>query len=234
MERIDVIAIAPPGRHAARVVLAACRAHATGCFTLCEASDLPSLVSQLEAVAQRTAQPAGLLLSPGNPGALDEIPSGILAVLKLVLSASEMPRIGEWADYLNERELEFSVQVTSCEDGLVAASLGAHSIVLKGTESGGLAGSETAFVLTQRWQRTAASNRLDIPYLVQGGIGLQTAGATVACGASGVVLDSQLLLARESRIDENTRLWIKSADGSEVDTLGQELGAPFKIGRAHV
>lgn len=229
MERIDVIAIAPPGRHAARVVLAACRAHATGCFTLSGASELSSLISQLEVIEQGTEQPAGLILSPENPGILDEIPSGILAGLKLVLSATEIPRIGEWANFFNERELEFAVQVTNCEDGLIAARLGAHSIVLKGTESGGLVGSETSFVLTQRWQRTAASNGLDIPYLVQGGIGLQTAGAAIACGASGVVLDSQFLLARESGVDENTRLWIKSADGSEVNALGQELEAPFNL-----
>lgn len=229
MERIDVIAIVPPSRHAARVVLAACRAHATGCFTLTGASDLPSLISHLEGVAQRTEQSAGLFLSLVSPEILNGIPAGILASLKLVLSATEIHRIGEWANYFNERELDFSVQVTNCEDGLVAVSLGARSIVLKGTESGGLAGSETAFVLTQRWQRTAATNQLDIPYLVQGGIGLQTAGAAVACGATGVVLDSQLLLARESEIEENTRLWIKSADGSEVDTLGQELGASFNL-----
>ena len=121
------------------------------------------------------------------------------------------------------------MQVTNCEDAELAVRLGAKSIILKGSESGGLVGSETAFVLAQRWVKTARSLEIEIPFLVQGGIGIDTAAAAIACGATGVVLDSQLLLTRESKIEPAIRKWIESADGSEVSTIGLGLDSPCNV-----
>src|SRR5262249_11205497 len=48
-------------------------------------------------------------------------------------------------------------------------------------------------------------------------------------GATGVVLDAQLLLARESRLDAAARNRITALDGSETVCVGERLGAPFRV-----
>ena len=69
-------------------------------------------------------------------------------------------------------------------------------IVLKGNESGGRVGAETAYVLLQHWKSTAeARGWTKMPYWIQGGVGPNSAAACVVGGAAGVVLDDQLLLA---------------------------------------
>src|SRR5262249_21156009 len=51
-----------------------------------------------------------------------------------------------------------------------------------------------------------------------------TAGACAAGGAAGVVLDAQLLLARESSLPEAARQRLAAFDGSETACLGERLG----------
>ena len=64
---------------------------------------------------------------------------------------------------------------------------------------------------------------------VQGGIGLNTAAACLAAGADGVVLDSQLLLARETPVDEKARRSLTVFDGSETICLGERLGEAYRF-----
>ncbi|MFO0759249.1 MAG: SDR family NAD(P)-dependent oxidoreductase [Byssovorax sp.] len=108
------------------------------------------------------------------------------------------------------------VQITSEEEALAAAEAGADGLIVKGHEAGGRVGSETTFVLLQR---VAAATSL--PLWAQGGIGLHTAAAALACGARGVVLDSQLALVRESSLPEPIKAAIRGMDGSETALLGE-------------
>ncbi|HLQ22864.1 MAG TPA: beta-ketoacyl synthase N-terminal-like domain-containing protein, partial [Gemmatimonadales bacterium] len=64
---------------------------------------------------------------------------------------------------------------------------------------------------------------------VQGGVGLNTAAACLAGGAAGVVLDSQLLLARETPLDEAARQRLTAFDGSETACLGERLGDAYRF-----
>ena len=66
-------------------------------------------------------------------------------------------------------------------------------------------GAETSFVLIQKWRQYAERHRITLPFWVRGGIGPNTAAACLAAGAAGVVLDSQVLLARESPLTEAAR-----------------------------
>jgi len=65
----------------------------------------------------------------------------------------------------------------------------ADGIILKESEA------TSSFMLLQKWH--AAGSKM--PFYVQGSIGRHTAAACIAAGASGVVLDSALLLAKEAR-----------------------------------
>ena len=75
----------------------------------------------------------------------------------------------------------------------------------------------------------ANSQFQSVPFFIRGGIGLHTAAASVLSGASGIVLDQQLLLARESTIPQSLKQWISAADGSESRCIGESLGLPVRI-----
>ena len=106
------------------------------------------------------------------------------------------------------------VQCTSLGEALTAAAQGADGIIAKGSESGGRVGDESSFVLFQRLKQV-----LDLPIWVQGGIGLYTAGACIAGGAAGVVVDAQLALLEESSLDAETKAAITAMDGGETSVV---------------
>ena len=62
----------------------------------------------------------------------------------------------------------------------------------------------------------ALRRQFDVPIWAQGGVGLHTAAACIAGGASGVVLDSQLALVRESTLTEEIKEAVAAMDGSET------------------
>src|SRR5262249_43244344 len=102
-------------------------------------------------------------------------------------------------------------------------------LILKGNESGGRVGVDTTFILLQRWQAAVHAGEVrSVPVYAQGGIGFHTAAACVAVGAAGVVLDSQLLLARESSLSEAARGRLLALDGSETQCLGAALGEAYR------
>src|SRR5580658_2784407 len=85
------------------------------------------------------------------------------------------------------------VQVTSIAEARAALAHGAHGLIAKGNEAGGPVGDEPSFILLQH-----ILSELRAPVWAQGGIGLHSVAACIAAGASGVVLDSQLALLKES------------------------------------
>jgi acyl transferase domain-containing protein/NAD(P)H-dependent flavin oxidoreductase YrpB (nitropropane dioxygenase family)/NAD(P)-dependent dehydrogenase (short-subunit alcohol dehydrogenase family) len=107
------------------------------------------------------------------------------------------------------------VEVTSLGSAREALDKGAAGLVAKGSEAGGRVGGTGAFILLQ--QLAAA---VDVPLWCQGGIGLHTAAAAVAGGATGVVLDAQLALVKEMHLPAEVRGAIASMDGSETVVLG--------------
>ncbi len=105
------------------------------------------------------------------------------------------------------------VQVTSIEQAFVAVAGGARGLIAKGRESGGAVGEESCYILLQRI--LADEKVASLPVWAQGGIGVHTAAAAIAGGATGVVLDSQLALLSESSLSAEHKAWVRSADGSE-------------------
>ncbi|WP_299566807.1 type I polyketide synthase, partial [Enterovirga sp.] len=126
--------------------------------------------------------------------------------------------------------IEILVEAVNIAEARRALALGADGVILKGQEAGGRVGTETAFVLLQHWLREAQSSGLGAPGIwVQGGIGLNTGAACLAAGAAGVVLDSQLLLARDAGGPERDRAWLSAFDGSETVCLGECFGEGYRF-----
>jgi NAD(P)H-dependent flavin oxidoreductase YrpB (nitropropane dioxygenase family) len=86
--------------------------------------------------------------------------------------------------------------------------------IARGSECGGRVGVDSAFSLAQR---LATCGR---PFLVQGGIGPDTAAACRAAGAAGVVLEEQLWLMRESPLPDAWRALLARLAGPECKRLG--------------
>nr|WP_315032531.1 SDR family NAD(P)-dependent oxidoreductase [uncultured Chryseobacterium sp.] len=112
-------------------------------------------------------------------------------------------------------DLPVVYQVSSLEEALQAEQSGAKGIIIKGNEAGGLVGYESTFVLFQRIIKEIQS----IPVWVQGGIGLHTAAAVKALGATGIVLDSQLALFPESSVSQDVKDICSKLNGTETKVI---------------
>lgn len=106
-------------------------------------------------------------------------------------------------------------QVSSLEEARQAEQSGAEGIIIKGNEAGGWVGYESTFVLFQR----VIKEIQNIPVWVQGGIGLHTAAASKALGATGVVLDSQLALFPESSAPNELKEVCSKLNGTETKVI---------------
>jgi len=104
------------------------------------------------------------------------------------------------------------VEVTSVAQARAAARDGAHGVIAKGNEAGGPVGELSTFVLLQ----AVLAADLGVPVWAWGGIGVHTAAAAVAAGATGVVLDSQLALLAESDLPADVTARLERMDGSEA------------------
>lgn len=111
--------------------------------------------------------------------------------------------------------LDIIYQITSLEEAKQAEQSGAKGIIIKGNEAGGQIGYESTFVLFQRIINEIKS----IPVWVQGGIGLHTASAVKALGATGVVLDSQLALFPESSVPKDIKDLCSKLNGTETKII---------------
>ncbi|MBV8325012.1 type I polyketide synthase [Chryseobacterium sp.] len=112
-------------------------------------------------------------------------------------------------------DLPVIYQVSSLEEALQAEQNGAEGIILKGNEAGGLVGYESTFILFQRVIKEIKS----IPVWIQGGVGLHTAAAVKALGATGVVLDSQLALFPESSVPQDIKEACSKLNGTETKII---------------
>ncbi|MCE3076200.1 type I polyketide synthase [Chryseobacterium gwangjuense] len=112
-------------------------------------------------------------------------------------------------------DIPFIYQVSNLEEAKQAEQSGAKGIIIKGNESGGLVGYESTFVLFQR----VIKEITDIPVWVQGGVGLHTAAAVKALGATGIVLDSQLALFPESNVPQDIKDLCSKLNGTETKII---------------
>src|ERR1700722_2872863 len=155
------------------------------------------------------------------PEFLRSLPDGIAFV---VVAADESANYASLTSAAGARRC--LLEVTSSTQATGAREAGFSTLIAKGHEAAGYVGEESTFVLVQR---LLAEH--DLPVWALGGIGLHSAAACFAGGASGVVLDSQVLLTTESSIPEPVRAALTRPDGGETICLGQEAGQLFRVYR---
>lgn len=141
-----------------------------------------------------------------------------------ILTCSDSKQWEDLVPALRQHGLKVWLEVTDVSLAEHAENLGADALIAKGHESGGWVQEDTTFVLVQRLVSGCA-----LPVLAYGGIGVHTVAACWVAGASGVVLDAQLALTRESSLPEPVRQAIATMDGSETVCIGKEVGLPFRV-----
>ncbi len=219
-----ILAIAPRGVEGTGVVAAASRASALGILDL--GATAPRDSGPFTRIRGWTRAPFGLRIS-GR--ALMESPivwgsAEGLRVVCLPVGIDEGPGFEAAAAAARESGRMVLAEVFDRAAIRRAEAAGADGLILSGNEAGGWCGSDSSFVLLQA---ALASSKL--PAWVRGGIGERVAAGAVAAGASGVVLDGALLLARESMIGEDWSERIARWDGTETVAVMPVSGPGIRV-----
>jgi acyl transferase domain-containing protein/NAD(P)H-dependent flavin oxidoreductase YrpB (nitropropane dioxygenase family)/NAD(P)-dependent dehydrogenase (short-subunit alcohol dehydrogenase family) len=227
----DVIALTPPGVPDAGLAIAACRAGARGFLDLEYAGDEKTALAAVAKLDRFVSGPFGIKVGRDSDALLSRLLERSPSRLAWVLCAGgSHPNLETWVGLLRDQGVSVLFEATCLAEMERAEQLGVDGVVLKGHEAGGRVRGETAFILLQQWRaRWAQGAGSALPVWVQGGVGLNTAAACLAGGATGVVLDAQLLLARESSLLEEVRGRLEAFDGSETVCLGERLGETYRI-----
>ncbi|AWM36377.1 Phenolphthiocerol synthesis polyketide synthase type I Pks15/1 [Gemmata obscuriglobus] len=225
MESRDIIVLSPSGAADPSLAIAACRAGACG-------------VLDLEFATRAAAEPALAKLAKFATGFGVQLRADAADLFDLVagfkpavviLAGADSPALISRINDLKRQNVAVLREAVSVAEAARAVELGAAGVVLKGHEAGGRVGADTSFVLIQKWRHRSEKSGTDIPFWVRGGAGTHTAAACLAGGARGLVLDSQVLLTRESAVSDGLRKRIGGLDGGEALVLGSRLGEAYRI-----
>ncbi|MGH8640664.1 MAG: beta-ketoacyl synthase N-terminal-like domain-containing protein, partial [Burkholderiales bacterium] len=224
----QIFVFTTPAHDDPALAIAASRAGAVGIFDAEMHIDRPGVATALAQLVQHARGPYGLKLGRGAPRGFGVERVAELAGhgLEWLILDQESPLADAnvWRDF-QERGGKVLVEIRHWEDAHVARLAWADGYLAKGQEAGGWVGEETSFILLQRL--LAAQEK---PVYVRGGIGLHSAAACYAAGAAGAVLDSQVLLLRESPLREQLAPLLKDLVGTETVALGDAgTGTFFRV-----
>ncbi|OQY51506.1 MAG: polyketide synthase, partial [Desulfobacteraceae bacterium 4572_89] len=93
-----------------------------------------------------------------------------------------------------------------------------HALVLKGNEAAGKVSKYPSFILMQWYLKNN-----NLPVFIHGGVGKYTAAGMLAAGVSGLVMDSQMLLADEAPVSDNFKKLLAGLDeGDSTEIIFQD------------
>ena len=221
-----VIALAPQGIVGITIAAAACRANALGIID-CSFEDLAGAREAVAQLAKLTSLPYGIRIRAQRGGVRFVSRRRPSVPLPSFAFRSGLPNLTNWPGRprIVRESGRFAVaDVTTRAEAQVAQSAGFDALMLSGHESGGWCGQESSFVLLQ-----GVLAESSLPVWVRGGIGPNVAAGCLAAGATGVVLDGALILARESRVPAEWRERIARWDGSETTVITPRGGVSVRV-----
>ncbi len=225
MRAFQLIALTPSGLIDPSIAIAASRAGELGVLNLERTRDEKAVRNATSRMTRYASQACGIKLDSGAPAFVNRVICDLPEQVEVVILTPWDPgALRQQVPDLHQRRLTVLLEVTCLEQAKLGEQLGVDGLIAKGNEAGGWAGEETTFILLQH-----LLSKISLPIWAQGGIGLHTAAACYAAGATGVVLDSQLALTRESQLPAAAKAAIAAMDGSETVCLGSELDQPFRV-----
>ena len=227
MDLRNVVVLTSPGEIEPSLAIAASRAGALGVLDLEFAPNLSVAAPRIVKLAKFSSNHFGLQVRPEVPD-FDLLFNANLKPSRVILVGGESDWLSQAIEKLHAESITVLLEAVNLTEAARGVESGVDGLILKGHEAGGRIGADTSFVLLQKWCQHANRNHLKLPIWVRGGIGPNTAAACLVAGAHGVVLDSQVLLARESPLPEAARKRVSSLDGSETALLGERLGERYR------
>jgi acyl transferase domain-containing protein/NAD(P)H-dependent flavin oxidoreductase YrpB (nitropropane dioxygenase family)/acyl carrier protein len=206
------------------------------CNAIYAAGALPVLDTEFltrEVILQKTA-----LLSKENISfglRLSRVDHQLLAALEkeqisnldlLVLPVSKTSDVPSKI-HMGETKLLLEIKDIDLTD--VIAKADPHALVLKGNEAAGQVSKYSSFILMQWYLKNQ-----DRPVFIHGGVGRYTAAGMLAAGASGFVMDTQVLLADEAPVSpafKNLLAMVEEGDSTEISIQDKQVFRVFaKLG----
>jgi acyl transferase domain-containing protein/NAD(P)-dependent dehydrogenase (short-subunit alcohol dehydrogenase family)/NAD(P)H-dependent flavin oxidoreductase YrpB (nitropropane dioxygenase family)/acyl carrier protein len=229
MEPHHLIVLTPAGDIDPTIAIAACRAGAVGVLDL-EYVRVSDGIAEAASRLARFGGPAyGVLIRADDGDLLSTLLALPVRPARIVLTGPHGDGLSTSIQQCRNAGVQVLREVIDLEAVREAVEAGIAGVILKGQEAGGRVGADTSFVLVQMWRRYADRHGVNIPFWVRGGIGPNTAAACARAGAQGVVLDSQVLLARESSLPGAARGRIAGLDGSETTIIGARIGERYRV-----
>lgn len=135
-------------------------------------------------------------------------------------SLSEM--LKSWGSKLGKVVVEITSRAQLTEIEVLLPRIDA--LIARGNETGGWAGSDAAYVLSQK-----LVGSVDLPVYVQGGIGVNSTAACRVLGAAGVVLDDVLWLFPESPLRRRMESVLSHVDLKDSVMVGDSTGSGCRV-----
>jgi acyl transferase domain-containing protein/NAD(P)H-dependent flavin oxidoreductase YrpB (nitropropane dioxygenase family)/acyl carrier protein len=228
-----IVAITPAHVLDPRIAVAATRAGALGILDLGLQDDAGAITAALDQLRVRSGRSArwGVRwdMFGAQSRALDRLAEWLEnPVDVLILAGPAIDDAAKIRKVAGPFARQVFMEVHDKETAVAAQAAGFDGLIVKGHEAGGWVGNSSTFILLQELRR-----QIDIPYWIQGGIGLHSAAAAMLSGATGVVLAEQLWLTQESPCisPEQRALWDR-VDGSETIVIGQDAEL-FRLSSRH-
>ncbi|WP_322042160.1 SDR family NAD(P)-dependent oxidoreductase [Paraburkholderia sp. J67] len=237
---LAVMALTPACWLTPAMAIAACRAGASGVLDLGIGKSHAEVEAALACLKQGVSESASWGVrwdagsdASGSLATLSALLGDALPVPLLVLATSGADDAARLAGTARALAATVILEVQDLRGAKAAQDAGFDGVIVKGHEAGGRVGPHASFILLQE-----LSGQLDIPWWIQGGIGLHTAAAALLAGAAGVVLGEPLWLAEEGpfKTPAQRMQWSK-LDGSETVVIGTgDTQYRFfnRSGRAHL
>ena len=218
-----IIAYAHGDLEGVGVVAAAGRAGALGVLDLTRGFDAGALVRVLKRLDRASGRPFGIRVDASRLSEewLVKAPASLDRVIVVEDPAIDWASAFDRVEHSGRRGL---AEVFSRDSAVRAVKAGATGLIVAGHEAGGLGSEDSSFILLQ-----GVLDQVEVPVWVRGGVGPQVASGCLAAGASGVVLDGALLLARESPLPDPIRERIARWDGSETVVVGPAGGPRLRV-----
>jgi acyl transferase domain-containing protein/NAD(P)H-dependent flavin oxidoreductase YrpB (nitropropane dioxygenase family)/NAD(P)-dependent dehydrogenase (short-subunit alcohol dehydrogenase family) len=180
-----------------------------------------SLISLIDGSEKK---PFGLRFSAENLSSVESI-----AAATGLVDIPHWYVVGQWrpGDVLPppspQRKIWLEITAVADIQRLLALGIMPDGWLARGAESGGLCGAESTFVLAQTLARQ------ELPFLLQGGLGVRGCVACRVAGASGAMLDDALLLLAESPVRTLHGATLRRMGGEDTALIGEELGLRVRV-----
>jgi len=221
---MNLLIASPVGCRGSDIPAAAIRSGGIGLLNLTFLQSPALAVQAARELASTAAVRSGLILH----GRLGEVEGAALDALgatdTILLFPEPEAELQEMADHCRSTARCLGLVATCVEDAQLADRLGFDLVVAKGSESGGIVGEETTYVLLQH-----LLGAVNAPIVAWGGVGLNTMAACASGGAAGVLLDWQLALTRECALPLRMRERIAAMDATESVVVNGPSGRQLRL-----